>query len=119
VALYWDGAIAVNAHTLPARIFANVSIWGILVYGLFFLIVYKDYTMGFNLSILTASLGVGQFLRQTIAFQWIFAFVIMGVLFLFTLLVAVPGIFGKDIGVRGHQSVVPADQERAPLLDDQ
>jgi hypothetical protein len=41
IALYWNGAIAVNAHTLPARIFANVAIWGILVYGAFFIVVYK------------------------------------------------------------------------------
>lgn len=41
VALYWNGAIAVNAHTLVARIFANIAIWGILVYGLFFLVIFK------------------------------------------------------------------------------
>lgn len=41
VALYWDGAIAVNAHSLAARILANIAIWGILVYGLFFLVAYK------------------------------------------------------------------------------
>lgn len=41
VALYWNGAIAVNAHSLPARILANVAVWGILVYGLFFLVIYK------------------------------------------------------------------------------
>jgi hypothetical protein len=31
----------VNAHSLPARIAANVAIWGILVYGLFFLVTFK------------------------------------------------------------------------------
>jgi hypothetical protein len=41
VALYWNGAIAVNAHTLAARILANVAIWGILVYGIFFLVIFK------------------------------------------------------------------------------
>lgn len=119
VALYWDGAIAVNAHTLAARILANIAIWGILVYGGFFLVAYKDYTMGFALSILTASIGVGQFLTKTIAFQWIFAFVIMSILFLATLVIAVPGIFGKELSFRREGAVVPADQERAPLLDDQ
>lgn len=118
VALYWDGAIAVNAHTLPARILANIAIWGILVYGLFFLVAYKDYTMGFALSILVASTGVGQFLTKTIAFQWIFAFVIMAILFLATLVIAIPGIFGKEISFRREGAVVPADQERAPLLED-
>jgi len=118
VALYWNGAIAVHAHTLPARILANVAIWGILVYGLFFLIIFKDYTMGFALSYLTASLGVGQFFTKVIAFQWIFAFTIMATLFVFTLLIAVPGIFGKEISIRRDQSIVSADQERAPLLED-
>lgn len=123
VALYWDGAIAAHPHTghpgLAARILANVAIWGILVYGLFFLAIYKDYTMGFALSILTASLGVGQFLTKTIAFQWIFAFIIMGILFITSVLIPLPGLFGKEFSFRREQTVVPADQERAPLLDDQ
>ncbi|EKD20130.1 uncharacterized protein L3040_002197 [Drepanopeziza brunnea f. sp. 'multigermtubi'] len=118
VALYWNGAIAVNAHTLPARILANVAIWGILVYGMFFLIIYKDYTMGFALSYLTACLGVGQFFTKTFAFQWIFAFTIMATLFFATLVIAIPGIFGKEFSFRTEQNVVPADQERAPLLED-
>lgn len=75
--------------------------------------------MGFALSILTASLGVGQFLTKTIAFQWIFAFIIMGMLFIATLAIALPGIFGKEITFRREQNVVSSDQERAPLLDDQ
>jgi len=116
VALYWNGAIAAHATGLAARILANVAIWGILVYGLFFLVTYKDYTMGFALSILTASLGVRQFFIKIIAFQWIFAFVIMGVLFVATLAIALPGVFG---GFRREAAVVPTDQERAPLLDDQ
>jgi len=118
VALYWDGAIAVGAHHLAARILANIAIWGILVYGMFFLVVYKDYTMGFALSILAASLGVHQFFIKTIAFQWIFAFTIMGTLFIATLLIAIPGIFGKEFSIRREGAVVPADQERAPLLQD-
>jgi len=117
-ALYWNGAIAVNAHNLAARIVANVAVWGILVYGLFFLVVFKDYTMGFSLSIITAALGVGQFLTKAIAFQWIFAFIIMGILFLATLVISIPGIFGKEVSFRREGQVVPADQERAPLLDD-
>lgn len=70
------------------------------------------------MSILTAALGVGQFFTKVIAFQWIFAFVIMGLLFVATLLIAIPGAFGKEFSFRREQNVVPADQERAPLLDD-
>ena len=72
VAIYWNGAIMIGASAehLPARIAANVFVWAILVYGLFYIIVFKDYTIGFALSVLSASLGVGQFLRQFVAFQW-------------------------------------------------
>jgi hypothetical protein len=57
IALLWCGAAMVNAHTLVARILANVAIWGILGYGLFFLVTYKDYTIGFNLSVLSAGMS--------------------------------------------------------------
>lgn len=71
----------------------------------------QDYTIGFNLSILTLSLALGQFLTKVIAFQWIFAFVIFGVLFIGTIVIALPG-------VRKETAAVSADNERAPLLDD-
>jgi hypothetical protein len=73
--------------------------------------------MGFALSILTAAIGVSQFLRQVIAFQWIFAFTIMATLFLCTLVIAIPGIFGKEISFR-RETIVAEDRERAPLLED-
>lgn len=42
VAIYWNGAIMVpNSTSLVARIFGNIFIWSILVYGLFFIVVYK------------------------------------------------------------------------------
>ncbi|KAF2836041.1 DUF1774-domain-containing protein [Patellaria atrata CBS 101060] len=113
VALYWVGAAAVHAHSLPARIVANIFIWGIFVYGGFFLSAYKDYTMGFELSILSAAIGVTQFLHKIIAFQWIFAFVIMAVLFLASVGVST----GRGPFKSGE--IVSEDRERAPLLDDQ
>lgn len=116
VSLYWNGAIAFRAEGLFGRILANVAVWGILVYGLFFLVTFKDYTMGFALSVLSASLGVSQFLRQVIAFQWIFAFTIMAVLFVATFLLALPDVVGARWGRR--EAAVVEDQERAPLLND-
>ena len=53
VAILWDGAAMVHAHTLVARILANIVIWGILVLGAFFLLAFKDYTIGFELAILS------------------------------------------------------------------
>jgi hypothetical protein len=53
VAILWDGAAAVNATSLPARILANIVIWGILVLGAFFVFTFKDYTMGFSFAVLS------------------------------------------------------------------
>lgn len=101
------------SSSLPTRLVAFL-----LSFPVFILTGIQDYTMGFSLSILTAALGVGQFFTRVIAFQWIFAFTIMATLFVATLLIAVPGIFGKEFNIRREGAVVPADQERAPLLDD-
>jgi hypothetical protein len=52
-------------------------------------------------------------LTVIVALQWIFAFTIMAVLFVGTVIVAFPDATGIDIG-RGN--VVSEDRERAPLL---
>jgi hypothetical protein len=59
------------------------------------------------------ALGVSQFFTAVVALQWIFAFTIMAVLFVGTVIVAFPDATGIDIG-RGN--VVSEDRERAPLL---
>lgn len=78
--------------------------------------------MGFSLSVLSASLGVAQFFRQVIAFQWIFAFTIMAVLFVLTVIVAIPAWTGREVpwanGRVADSESRPADAERAPLLSD-
>jgi len=53
VALFWNGAVAVDTQILVARIVANVAIWSFLLFGLFYLAVYRDYTVGFELSFLS------------------------------------------------------------------
>ncbi|KAI4943708.1 hypothetical protein J4E86_009673 [Alternaria arbusti] len=118
VALYWVGAIAVHSNHFAARIVANVFIWGWLGYGMFFLVAYKDYTMGFALSVLAFSTGVGQFLTRPhlLQLQWIFAFSIGGLLFVLSLAVGMPGLLGRDPFPRGQ--IVSEDRERAPLLAD-
>lgn len=73
--------------------------------------------MGFNLSVIAAAIGVSQFFRQVIAFQWIFAFTIMATLFVATLVIAVPAATGRDYQWRQQvQSQTQPDAERAPLL---
>jgi hypothetical protein len=116
VAIYWNGAIMVpHAHSLAMRILANVFVWAILAYGLFYVMVFGDYSMGFALSVLAAALGTGQFLRQIVALQWIFAFTVMSILFLATVAVAVPAWTGRQLSV----VIISRDSERAPLLDEQ
>ncbi len=64
--------------------------------------------MGFSLSVLAAGIGVAQFFSKIIALQWIFAFIIMSLLFLATVGVAVPAWRGQGIRL--------PDAERSPLL---
>lgn len=53
VAILWNGAAMVHAQSLAARILANIAIWSILGFGCFFLLTFKDYTMGLELAILS------------------------------------------------------------------
>ncbi len=71
VALFWCGAAMFGAKHLASRIIANIALLGWLGYGLFFLAAFKDYTMGFNLSILAA----GRFnLLSNLRYRWISCF---------------------------------------------
>jgi hypothetical protein len=56
--LYWTGAIVVGAHHVASRIVANIFIWTWLVYGAFYLFTFKDWMIGFALSILSAGMFV-------------------------------------------------------------
>jgi len=112
--LYWNGAVMVHCHGLACRIVANVFIWTFLGFAGFYLLAYKDYYVGFSMAFLIAGLGVGQFFTKVIAFQWIFAFAIMGTVFVLSCAVAVPGIFGFRTGAEASGN----DRERAPLLQE-
>lgn len=52
-ALYWVGATAVNSMDPIAQVAANISIWGWLACGVFFLAAYNDHTFGLELSFLS------------------------------------------------------------------
>jgi len=108
----------VNAHHLAARIVANIFIWTILGFGVFFLLAFKDYTIGFELAVLSLSLALAQLGTRVFALQWIFAFVIMGLLIVLSVMIGFPGMMGER-NVRHDGHVVDSDRERAPLLDDQ
>jgi hypothetical protein len=52
MALFVNGAVVVGSNSLAARICANVAVWAVLVYGMFFLLAFKDYAIGMELSVL-------------------------------------------------------------------
>lgn len=123
--IFWNGAIMVHCHGTLCRVLANVAIWGIAVYAGFFLTAYRDYYVGFATAFLAAGLGVEyvdigfclfafadkdirQFTTKIIALQWPFAFAIMAITFLSSLVVAIPGLMGS--------SDSNGNNERAPLL---
>jgi hypothetical protein len=49
--------------------------------------------------------------------QWIFAVTITAILFLCTLVIALPGIFGREFRYT-REPALADDRERAPLLED-
>jgi len=135
IAIFWNGAAGDHSNTLAARLTANVAIWAILIYGLFFLGAFRDYAIGFEIIFLTAckciafqvprmkvpthtvfpALALHQFTIKVIALQWIFAFVVMGLLLLATVIIVVPGFFGKELRFGGDNF----EGERRPLLEDE
>lgn len=58
MAIFVNGAVMVGSDSFAARICANVAVWWVLIYGLFFLIAFKDCVVGWELSVL--SLGMIQ-----------------------------------------------------------
>ena len=68
---------------------------------------------------MTPALALAQLAIKVIAFQWIFAFVIMGVLLLASAVVAGLGVLGIDRSVRHVRAAVSEDGERKTLLNSQ
>lgn len=81
-ALFWNGAVVVGSNSLAARIVANVFIWDFLLVPGFNLVVFRDWAVGLSSSLIVLALAFGQLFTKLFALQWIFAFVISGLLFL-------------------------------------
>ncbi|KAJ4331899.1 hypothetical protein N0V87_008792 [Didymella glomerata] len=115
-ALYCVGATAIRSTHLVARIAAHLSICGWLAYGVFYLATYKDFVVGFALSVLSISTGVAQLPDDLaeLSLQPIFAFTVAGLLFAVSFGVAFPGLLSHEPFPRGR--IVSDDRERAPLL---
>ncbi|GMF54659.1 unnamed protein product [[Candida] boidinii] len=93
--------------SLLARILANVLIWEFLITPGSFLVFHNDWSVGLASSFLTFGVGLSQFFTRIIAFQWIFAFVVAGLLFIFSL-ITLFGSFKKSNQLNSS--------EQAPLL---
>ncbi|EAU29566.1 predicted protein [Aspergillus terreus NIH2624] len=117
MALFWNGAVAVDSNSFAARIAANVFIWVIFTVGLGHMMSTQDDLLGYSLSLLTLGLALKQFAIKTIALQWIFAFVIFAVFFVESLYISTTKYAGRDIFFRKH-AVVSEDREREPLLNE-
>lgn len=109
--LFWNGSLMIHSNGFVARVFANVFIWDYLVIGACFLFLFNDYTIGFSLSYLILGMALNQLFVKVIALQWIFAFIISGLLFAMSLWVIVSGPKLKNETVIQEESV-----ENTPLI---
>ncbi|MCJ1277296.1 hypothetical protein MMC21_005107 [Puttea exsequens] len=124
VMLFWTGAAAINVHNVVARVFANSFVWAILFYGLFFTVAFKDYAMGYALSLLSLSLAIQQHATRDVAethgphLQWVFAFIITALLFTITVTFSAPPVLlGKELVFAQLDDAEDEDLEHRPLLD--
>lgn len=104
-AIFWNGAVVFHSTKLFGRIVANIFIWDFLLIPGAFLLLFEDWGVGLSSAALTFALAIGQFFTKVFALQWLFAFIISGLLFVLSIGVAVKG------------SVRPSG-ETAPLLSD-
>lgn len=114
-AIFWNGAVAFHATGLAARIVANILIWDLLLVPALFMVLFRDYAIGFATSYIMFGLGVGQLFTKVIALQWIFAFTIAGILFVGAVAVALTPRPATAVDVEE----APRSDERAPLLAEQ
>ncbi|KAG2735414.1 hypothetical protein G9P44_001628 [Scheffersomyces stipitis] len=111
-AIFWNGAVLFKSTGLAARIIANVIVWDFLLVPGFLVLVFGDWGIGISSSIITFGLGLGQIFTKVIALQWIFSFVISGILLLLSVFAAVTG----TTYVRTEVITVVETNESAPLI---
>lgn len=105
-AIFYNGVVLFHVKHFVGRVIANVTIWMFLFVPGFFLVAFNDWAVGLSFSALTFSLGVGQLFTKAFALQWIFAFIISGLLFVLSVVAAFTGTFNR-VG----------NLESAPLLE--
>lgn len=108
-AIFWNGAVLFHVHKLVGRVVSNVLIWNFLLFPVTLLVAYNDYAVGFGFSIILFGIALGQLFTKVFALQWIFAFVISGIVFVLSLVTAFAG------SLRPQRRIESA--ESAPLLE--
>lgn len=109
--LFWNGAVVVGSNGLVARIIANIFVWDFLLVPTILLILYRDWAVGFSSAALQLALALGQLFTKIFALQWIFAFIIAGLLFAFSL-----AVLSADLR-DSKKSSASTDAENAPLIN--
>lgn len=107
-AIFMNTSVLFHVHKFVGRIISNVLIWAFLVVPGFALVVLNDWSIALTSSILTFGIGLGQLFTKAFALQWIFAFIISGLLFAGAVAAFVTSVFKTDRTL----------DERAPLLED-
>lgn len=108
-ALFWNGAVVVGRNGFVARIFANIFVWDYLLVPTVLLIIYRDWAVGFSSAAVSLALALGQLFTKVFALQWIFAFIIAGLLFLFSV-----AVVSADLK---NTKTSSTDAENAPLIN--
>jgi len=85
-----NGAVAFHVHGTAGRLLSNIFIWIIFIIGGGVVVWFRDWVFGLAIAYHTLSLAIEQLSIKIIALQWIFAFVISGVVALLSILVMIP-----------------------------
>jgi len=115
--IFHNGAVALHVHGRVGRLLANVLIWSILVVGGGVVAFFRDWVFGLALAYHMLSLAIEQLAIKIIGLQWIFAFVISGVLALLSAAVIIPRTRASvESAVAGHQAQVDSGADEAQRL---
>lgn len=80
--IFWNGAVLFHARHLVSRLVANILIWDFLLVPGLLVLLFGDYISGFAASWIALALALGQLFTKVFALQWIFAFIIAGLVFI-------------------------------------
>ncbi|KAG7192846.1 uncharacterized protein KQ657_001303 [Scheffersomyces spartinae] len=111
-AVFWNGS-SIWGHfndRLWFRILCNITIWDFLIIPGLFILLLNDYLVGTDTCILVFGIALKQLTHKVFALQWIFAFVVLGLLALLTV-ASIAGLFRSSSTL-----IVEVDEEQRPLV---